>query len=82
MEKGGETMVGEPLDSQEKRTLTLPNSLPCYANLCFRLNRFTPKNRLYLQNRKMNPSALFAAQYAEAIKLRKGVDQFSSSMKI
>ena len=52
--KVGESMVGEePLDSQEKETLTLPNSLPCYANLCFPTQPiYAKKSTLFTKPRK------------------------------
>ena len=72
----GESLVGkEPLDSQEKQKMD-PGR---FANTLQELVSMEPsalKARIVdiLENQKMDPTALFASQYAEAIKLRREVD--------
>ena len=72
----GESLVGkEPLDSQEKQKMEPAR----FASTLQELVSMEPtalKARLLdlLENQKMDPTALFAAQYAEAIKLRREVD--------
>lgn len=74
--KIGESMVGEePMDSVEKRNLD-PNR---FSSLLRDLVRSEPEllkrqiNQLQANN-KLDPTVLFATQYAEAIKLRRVVD--------
>ena len=72
----GESLVGEePLDSQEKRNLD-PSIFSSLLRELVETEAAELKGKVdfILENEKMNPSALFAAQYAEAIKLRKQVD--------
>lgn len=74
--KVGESMVGEePLDSQEKRNLDPSKFSSLLRELVLSDSTdLRQKIDFIYKTEKMNPSALFAAQYAEAIKLRKGVD--------
>ena len=74
--KVGESMVGEePLDSQEKRNLDPSKFSSLLRELVLSDSTdLRQKIDFIYETEKMNPSALFAAQYAEAIKLRKGVD--------
>jgi ABC-type transport system involved in cytochrome c biogenesis permease subunit len=72
----GQSLVGEePLDSQEKRKMA-----PVVFISTLRELVSLPADELKLrissirETEKMNPTALFAAQYAEAIKLRTDVD--------
>ena len=72
----GESLVGkEPLDSKEKQKMDPAR----FSNTLQDLVSMEPtalKARLLdiLENQKMDPTSLFAAQYAEAIKLRREVD--------
>ena len=72
----GESLVGkEPLDSQEKQKMEPAR----FASTLQELVSMEPtalKARLLdiLENQKMDPTILFASQYAEAIKLRREVD--------
>ena len=72
----GESLVGkEPLDSQEKQKMEPAR----FASTLQELVSMEPtalKARLFdiLENQKMDPTILFASQYAEAIKLRREVD--------
>ena len=72
----GESLVGkEPLDSKEKQKMDPAR----FSNTLQDLISMEPtalKARLLdiLENQKMDPTSLFAAQYAEAIKLRREVD--------
>lgn len=72
----GESLVGkEPLDSKEKQKMDPAR----FSNTLQDLVSMKPtalKARLLdiLENQKMDPTSLFAAQYAEAIKLRREVD--------
>ena len=72
----GESLVGkEPLDSQEKQKMEPAR----FASTLQELVSMEPtalKARLLdiLENQKMDPTILFASQYAEAIKLRRKVD--------
>ena len=72
----GESLVGkEPLDSQEKQKMDPAR----FASTLQELVSMEPtalKARLLdiLENQKMDPTSLFASQYAEAIKLRREVD--------
>ena len=72
----GESLVGkEPLDSKEKQKMEPAR----FSNTLQDLVSMEPtalKARLLdiLENQKMDPTSLFAAQYAEAIKLRREVD--------
>ena len=69
-------MVGtEPLDSKQKAEIEPARFISTVQSLVA-----TPDNEVdekitsIRQNLKMDPTALFAAQYAEAVKLRKGID--------
>ena len=72
----GESLVGkEPLDSKEKQNMDPAR----FSSTLQRLVSLEPSLlETELQeiriNRKMDPTALFASQYAEAIKLRRKVD--------
>ena len=72
----GESLVGkEPLDSKEKQKMDPAR----FSNTLQDLVSMEPtalKAKLLdiLENQKMDPTSLFAAQYAEAIKLRREVD--------
>lgn len=74
--KVGESMVGEePLDSQEKRNLDPVRFSSLLRELvASEPDQLRERVKFILDKQKMDPSALFAAQYAEAIKLRTGVD--------
>ncbi len=74
--KIGESLVGtEPLDSKQKAEIEPARFISTVQSLVA-----TPDNEVdekitsIRQNLKMDPTALFAAQYAEAVKLRKGID--------
>ena len=72
----GESLVGkEPLDSQEKQKMD-PTRFASTLQELVAMEPTALKARLLdiLENQKMDPTALFAAQYAEAIKLRRDVD--------
>ena len=72
----GESLVGkEPLDSQEKQKMD-PSRFASTLQDLVAMEPTALKARLLdiLENQKMDPTALFAAQYAEAIKLRRDVD--------
>jgi hypothetical protein len=79
--KVGESMVGEePLDSQEKRKLDPVQFSSLLRELVLtEPNELKKKIDFIYETEKMNPSALFAAQYAEAIKLRREVDPILQS---
>ena len=79
--KVGESMVGEePLDSQEKRNLDPVQFSSLLRELVLtEPNELKKKIDFIYETEKMNPSALFAAQYAEAIKLRREVDPILQS---
>ena len=72
----GESLVGkEPLDSQEKQKMD-PSRFASTLQQLVSMEPTALKARLLdiLDNEKMDPTALFASQYAEAIKLRRTVD--------
>ena len=72
----GESLVGkEPLDSQEKQKMD-PTRFASTLQQLVSMEPTALKARLLdiLDNEKMDPTALFASQYAEAIKLRRTVD--------
>ena len=74
--KVGESLVGEePLDSDQKRNLD-PAQFASLLQDLIRTDRvpLQEKVNFILTKEKLNPTALFAAQYAEAIKLRTEVD--------
>ena len=71
-----ESLVGsEPLESKEKQNMD-PSRFALVLRELLALDRNTLKDRIaYIrENQKLDPSALFATQYAEAIKVKKGVD--------
>ena len=74
--KIGESLVGtEPLDSKEKAKIEPARFISTVLALVASPGEELPNQiKSIRQNLKMDPTALFAAQYAEAIKLRKGVD--------
>lgn len=74
--KIGESLVGsEPLDSKEKASLDPARFISMIRSLVGSSEEeLTEKIRSIRENLKMDPTALFAAQYAEAIKLRTGID--------
>ena len=74
--KIGESLVGtEPLDSKEKAKIEPARFISTVQALVASPDEELPNQiKSIRQNLKMDPTALFAAQYAEAIKLRKGVD--------
>ena len=74
--KIGESLVGtEPLDSKEKAKIDPARFISTVQALVASPDADLPDQiKSIRQNLKMDPTALFAAQYAEAIKLRKGVD--------
>ena len=74
--KIGESLVGsEPLDSKQKAEIDPARFISTVQKLVASTDEELPeKITIIRQNLKMDPTALFAAQYAEAIKLRKGVD--------
>ena len=72
----GESLVGkEPIDSSEKRNLD-PARFSSLLRELVGLEQTSLQDRLndILETKKMDPTSLFAAQYAEAIKLRREVD--------
>ena len=72
----GESLVGkEPLDSQEKQKME-PSRFASTLQKLLAMESTALKARIFdiLENQKMDPTSLFAAQYAEAIKLRREVD--------
>ncbi|MEK9772430.1 MAG: hypothetical protein VW576_02585, partial [Opitutae bacterium] len=74
--KIGESLVGtEPLDSKEKSTIEPARFISTVQALVSSPDtELSGKIASIRQNLKMDTTALFAAQYAEAIKLRKGID--------
>ncbi|MBT3665966.1 MAG: cytochrome c biogenesis protein CcsA [Opitutae bacterium] len=71
-----ESLVGsEPLESREKQNMD-PAQFALTLKELLALEKTDLKERIaYIrENQKQNPSALFATQYAEAIKVREGVD--------
>ncbi len=74
--KIGESLVGsEPLDSKQKAEIDPARFISTARALVASPDVELPaKISSIRQNLKMDPTALFAAQYAEAIKLRKGID--------
>ena len=74
--KFGESLVGtEPLDSKQKAEIEPARFISTVQALVSSADQELPgKIRSIRENLKMDPTALFAAQYAEAIKLRQGVD--------
>ncbi|MDB3957694.1 cytochrome c biogenesis protein CcsA [Opitutales bacterium] len=74
--KIGESLVGtEPLESKEKAKIDPARFISTVQALVASSDADLPDQiKSIRQNLKMDPSALFAAQYAEAIKLRKGID--------
>ena len=78
--KVGESLVGEePMDSEQKVNLD-PNKFASMLQDLVRTEREPLKQKVnfILTNEKLNPTALFAAQYAEAIRLRTEVDPILS----
>ena len=74
--KVSESLVGsEPLDSKEKQNMD-PARFATILRELLTLDTTTLKKRIeYIrENQKLDGAALFASQYAEAIKVRKGVD--------
>lgn len=72
----GQSLVGEePLDSQEKRKMD-PRAFISTLRELVSLSPDELRKRItsIRETQKMNPTALFASQYAEAIKLRREVD--------
>jgi ABC-type transport system involved in cytochrome c biogenesis permease subunit len=72
----GESLVGkEPIDSSEKRNLD-PARFSSLLRELVGLEQTSLQDRLndILETKKMDATSLFAAQYAEAIKLRREVD--------
>ena len=74
--KFGESLVGtEPMDSKQKAEIEPARFISTVKALVESPDlELSEKIYSIRENLKMDPSALFAAQYAEAIKLRKGVD--------
>jgi len=74
--KIGESLVGsEPLDSKQKAEIDPARFIATVQKLVSSADEELPgKITSIRQNLKMDPTALFAAQYAEAIKIRQGVD--------
>ena len=74
--KIGESMVGEePMDSIEKRNLDPARFSAILRDLVQSDPEILKQQIVQLQaSNKLDPSVLFATQYAEAIKLRRGVD--------
>ena len=74
--KIGESLVGsEPLDSKQKAEIDPTRFISTVQKLVASTDEELPgKISSIRQNLKMDPTALFAAQYAEAIKIRQGVD--------
>ena len=71
-----ESLVGsEPLESKEKQNMD-PARFALTLRELLSLEKTVLKERIsYIrENQKLDPSALFATQYAEAIKVREGVD--------
>ena len=71
-----ESLVGsEPLESREKQNMD-PARFALTLRELLSLEKTELKERIsYIrENQKLDPSALFATQYAEAIKVREGVD--------
>ncbi|MGY8714339.1 MAG: cytochrome c biogenesis protein CcsA, partial [Verrucomicrobiia bacterium] len=74
--KVSESLVGsEPLDSKEKQNMD-PARFATILRELLTLDSTTLEKRIeYIrENQKLDGAALFASQYAEAIKVRKGVD--------
>ncbi len=74
--KVSESLVGsEPLDSKEKQNMN-PSRFALVLRELLTLNSTDLQTRIkYIrENQKLDAAALFASQYAEAIKLKKGVD--------
>ena len=72
----GESLVGkEPLDSKEKQKMD-PSRFASTLQELVSMDPASLERRLIQirENLKMDPTALFASQYAEAIKLRRDVD--------
>ncbi len=74
--KIGESLVGtEPLDSKEKSAIEPARFVSTVQTLVASpANELPAKIKSIRENLKMDPTALFAAQYAEAIVLRKEID--------
>jgi len=74
--KIGESLVGtEPLDSKQKAEIDPARFISTVQALVASPDLELPmKVQSIRENLKMDPTALFASQYAEAIKLRKGID--------
>ena len=74
--KIGESLVGtEPLESKEKATIEPARFISTVQSLVAKGEGDLIGNiKSIRENLKLDPTALFAAQYAEAIKLRKGID--------
>ena len=74
--KIGESLVGtEPLDSKQKATIDPARFISTVQSLVASSDQeLQEKISNIRENLKMDSSALFAAQYAEAIRLRQGVD--------
>jgi ABC-type transport system involved in cytochrome c biogenesis permease subunit len=72
----GQSLVGEePLDSQEKRKMEPREFISTLRELVsLSPNDLRKRIATIRETEKMNPTALFASQYAEAIKLRREVD--------
>ena len=72
----GESLVGkEPLDSQEKQKMDPSRfAITLQQLVSMKPDALKIKIRDIRENQKMDPTALFASQYAEAIKLRREVD--------
>ena len=71
-----ESLVGsEPMESREKQNMD-PARFALTLRELLSLEKTDLKEKIsYIrENQKLDPSALFATQYAEAIKLREGVD--------
>jgi ABC-type transport system involved in cytochrome c biogenesis permease subunit len=72
----GHSLVGEePLDSKEKRKMNPRDFISTLRELVS-LSPDDLRKRIAVirETEKMNPTALFASQYAEAIKLRRDID--------
>ena len=74
--KIGESLVGaEPLESKEKATIDPTRFIATVQSLVRTEETELVENiQSIRENLKLDSTALFAAQYAEAIKLRKGID--------
>ena len=74
--KIGESLVGtEPLESKEKATIDPTRFIATVQSLVRTEQTELVENiQSIRENLKLDSTALFAAQYAEAIKLRKGID--------